>query len=58
VVGWLECRTESEFSAGDHWVVTARVEAMEAAGTDPLVFFRGAFHGVLPAVEERESVAR
>jgi flavin reductase (DIM6/NTAB) family NADH-FMN oxidoreductase RutF len=48
VVGWLECRTMSEAAAGDHWVVTARVEAMDVSERDPLVFFRGSFHEAVP----------
>lgn len=43
-VAWIECTMHDEHDAGDHTIVVARVEAIEAAaGVEPLVFFRGAY---------------
>ena len=40
----LECEIVAEHLAGDHWIVVARVERLRTSpGTDPLVFFDGAF---------------
>jgi 3-hydroxy-9,10-secoandrosta-1,3,5(10)-triene-9,17-dione monooxygenase reductase component len=52
-LGWLECRVEAETPAGDHTVVTARIERMgiHTEIVDPLLFFRGRYYpglGSLP----------
>jgi flavin reductase (DIM6/NTAB) family NADH-FMN oxidoreductase RutF len=40
----LECEIVAEHPAGDHWIVVGRVERLRMSpGTDPLVFFGGAF---------------
>jgi flavin reductase len=44
-IGWLECRTVSEYDAGDHTIFVGEVESIElgAAGRG-LVYRGGAFH--------------
>jgi 3-hydroxy-9,10-secoandrosta-1,3,5(10)-triene-9,17-dione monooxygenase reductase component len=40
----LECDIVAEHRVGDHWIVIGRVERLRmSTGTDPLVFFDGAF---------------
>jgi 3-hydroxy-9,10-secoandrosta-1,3,5(10)-triene-9,17-dione monooxygenase reductase component len=56
-LGWLECSIEAEYPAGDHTVVTARIQRMgvhdEIAA--PLVYFRGSYYaGINEAVEAVE----
>jgi flavin reductase (DIM6/NTAB) family NADH-FMN oxidoreductase RutF len=41
VLGHLECRIEEVHEGGDHWIVTARVEACEVNDEKPLTFFQG-----------------
>ncbi|MFO6453049.1 MULTISPECIES: flavin reductase family protein [unclassified Aeromicrobium] len=44
VVGWVDCRIESVYPAGDHEIVIGRVEALAAGqGGLPMVFFRGGY---------------
>lgn len=53
-LGWLECRVQAEYPAGDHTVVIAEIEQMgvHADIGDPLVFFRGAYYrGIAAAVD-------
>jgi 3-hydroxy-9,10-secoandrosta-1,3,5(10)-triene-9,17-dione monooxygenase reductase component len=40
---WLEVTLEAEYAAGDHVIVVARVEALEAYERPPLLFFRGGY---------------
>jgi hypothetical protein len=42
-VAWLEVKLEAEYAAGDHVIVVARVEALEAYERPPLLFFRGGY---------------
>jgi 3-hydroxy-9,10-secoandrosta-1,3,5(10)-triene-9,17-dione monooxygenase reductase component len=43
-VAWMECRVCDRHRAGDHTIVVAEVEAVQAADAAvPLVFFRGAY---------------
>src|SRR5438270_268434 len=45
-LGWLECRIQAEYPAGDHTVVIAEIERMgvhDAIG-EPLVYFRGGYY--------------
>jgi 3-hydroxy-9,10-secoandrosta-1,3,5(10)-triene-9,17-dione monooxygenase reductase component len=48
----LDCEAVAEHPAGDHWIVVGRVEKLRISEVrDPLVFFAGAFGGVVaPAV--------
>lgn len=47
VVAWLDCTTVQSYDAGDHFIVTALVNSLDAAATaeavGPLVFHRGEF---------------
>lgn len=45
-LGWLECRVQAEYPAGDHTVVIAEIERMGVhdAIAEPLVFFRGGYY--------------
>ena len=45
VVGFVECRLEIEYDAGDHTIAIGRVRDMQICGTDkpPLLFFRGGY---------------
>jgi 3-hydroxy-9,10-secoandrosta-1,3,5(10)-triene-9,17-dione monooxygenase reductase component len=43
-VAWLDCRIEAEHDAGDHTIVVARVNRLDAvADSEPLVFLRGRY---------------
>ncbi|MDX3696551.1 flavin reductase family protein [Streptomyces europaeiscabiei] len=51
---WLDCEIDAEHEAGDHHIVVGRVLEMsqsEAHRGEPLLFYRGGFHGIasLPA---------
>lgn len=49
-LAWIECTILEEYSAGDHTIVIARVDALEAADEgEPLVFFRGRYGSFSPA---------
>jgi flavin reductase (DIM6/NTAB) family NADH-FMN oxidoreductase RutF len=43
-LAWIECTILDEYDAGDHTVVIATVDALEASDEgEPLVFFRGLY---------------
>lgn len=42
-LAWIECRIENVHDAGDHYLVVARVLAIESSRGEPLLFFRGGF---------------
>ena len=44
-LAWLDCRVHDVHEAGDHSVVIGEVIASDAAEGEPLVFFRGSYHG-------------
>ena len=48
VLGWVECRLEERYAAGDHTIVVGRVESMaiERAGADPLLYFTGGYRAL------------
>ena len=55
----LECEIVSEYPAGDHWIVVARVERLHVGPRDdPLIFFGGDFARLSPAGRETEAVER
>ena len=46
----FECKTQHIYDGGDHLIFVGRVDKMRfAAGGDPLLFFRGAYHRIGPA---------
>ena len=47
-LAWIECRTDSMVSAGDHDIVIGAVERLSIAEDDPppLLFWKGRFHGL------------
>jgi 3-hydroxy-9,10-secoandrosta-1,3,5(10)-triene-9,17-dione monooxygenase reductase component len=41
---WVDCIIESEYEAGDHMIVVARVKDLEtSSGSQPLVFYQGRY---------------
>jgi flavin reductase (DIM6/NTAB) family NADH-FMN oxidoreductase RutF len=42
-IAWLNCRIWAEHDAGDHTVVIAQVDALDAGDGLPLVFFKGRY---------------
>jgi 3-hydroxy-9,10-secoandrosta-1,3,5(10)-triene-9,17-dione monooxygenase reductase component len=44
-LAWLDCSVEDVHEAGDHYLVVARVDALESAEGRPLLFYRGGFGG-------------
>jgi flavin reductase (DIM6/NTAB) family NADH-FMN oxidoreductase RutF len=48
----IECVTEAEHAAGDHWIVVGRVHALRMSGGDPLVYFADRFGAFLPTEQE------
>lgn len=44
-LGWIDCAIEDVGEAGDHYLVVARVEALETGTGHPLLFYRGGFGG-------------
>jgi flavin reductase (DIM6/NTAB) family NADH-FMN oxidoreductase RutF len=51
-LAWIDCETELEQVAGDHYVVLARVvdlgPAVPEAGRRPLLYFRSGYHRLVP----------
>lgn len=44
----IECRVAARYPGGDHEIMLGEVVAMRRRDGKPLVFQRGAFHGLLP----------
>jgi 3-hydroxy-9,10-secoandrosta-1,3,5(10)-triene-9,17-dione monooxygenase reductase component len=42
-LGWVDCTIEDIHDGGDHEIVVGRVAGLAARGSDPLLFFRGAY---------------
>ena len=42
-LAWIDCDIEHVHEAGDHWLVVARVVALETSSGSPLLFYRGGF---------------
>ena len=47
-LAWLECRLWRSVEAGDHQLLLGEVLGADPAQGEPLVYFRGAFHGLAP----------
>jgi len=45
----VECRTVARYPGGDHEIMLAEVVTLRRREGAPLVFQRGAFHGLIPA---------
>jgi 3-hydroxy-9,10-secoandrosta-1,3,5(10)-triene-9,17-dione monooxygenase reductase component len=45
-LAWIDCTIETAHEAGDHFLVVARVDALEAGSGRPLLFYRGGFGGL------------
>jgi flavin reductase (DIM6/NTAB) family NADH-FMN oxidoreductase RutF len=45
VLAWVGCRLERLIPGGDHTIGIGAVEAAEAGEGDPLLWFRGGYHG-------------
>ena len=41
----FECRTEHLYEGGDHKIIVGRVLRVEDRDEDPLIYYRGQFHG-------------
>ena len=47
-LAWIDCTVENVHEEGDHWLVTARVQAVESSDGEPLLFYRGGFGAFKP----------
>lgn len=58
-LGWLECRVQAEYPAGDHTVVIAEIERMGVhdAIAEPLVFFRGGYYQGISAAASDDTAS-
>ncbi|WP_342666996.1 MULTISPECIES: flavin reductase family protein [Sphingomonas] len=46
-LAWIDCRVESVFELGDHYLVVGAVDDLSCADAgDPLIFLRGGYHNV------------
>ena len=45
VLAWVGCRLEQLIPGGDHTIGIGAVEAAETGAGDPLLWFRGSYHG-------------
>jgi 4-nitrophenol 2-monooxygenase / 4-nitrocatechol 4-monooxygenase, reductase component len=46
VIAALECRVVHQYAGGDHTIFVGQVEAATINGGSPLLYFRGAYHGI------------
>lgn len=52
-VAWIDCKLSAVHEAGDHYIVTGQVEALDVAEAHPpLLFFRGGYGGFTGEVSE------
>jgi flavin reductase (DIM6/NTAB) family NADH-FMN oxidoreductase RutF len=42
-LAWIDCEIQDAHEAGDHYLVVAKVEAVETGMGLPLLFYRGGF---------------
>ena len=42
-LAWLDCTVWKTYDGGDHTIVVGKVEALDAPGGKPLLFFQGAY---------------
>lgn len=42
-LAWIDCTIEDRHEAGDHWLVTARIDELHSGPGQPLLFYRGGF---------------
>jgi flavin reductase (DIM6/NTAB) family NADH-FMN oxidoreductase RutF len=47
---WLDCELEKTHEGGDHTIFVGRVVAADASPDDPIVFYRGNFTLLAPAI--------
>lgn len=46
----LACRREAVYEGGDHVIILGRVQHLEVSGGEPLLYFRGGYRAIGPAV--------
>jgi Conserved protein/domain typically associated with flavoprotein oxygenases, DIM6/NTAB family len=42
-LAWLDCTVWRTYDGGDHTIIVGKVEALDAPGGKPLIFFQGAY---------------
>jgi len=42
-LAWLDCTVWRAYDGGDHTIIVGKVEALDAPGGKPLIFFQGAY---------------
>jgi flavin reductase (DIM6/NTAB) family NADH-FMN oxidoreductase RutF len=47
-LAWLDCQVTEVHQGGDHSIVVGEVVACDSQEGEPLVFFRGGYHGIGP----------
>jgi 3-hydroxy-9,10-secoandrosta-1,3,5(10)-triene-9,17-dione monooxygenase reductase component len=45
-LAWMDCRVSQVHEAGDHSILVGEVLSCDARDGEPLLFFRGEFHGI------------
>jgi flavin reductase (DIM6/NTAB) family NADH-FMN oxidoreductase RutF len=52
VVAWIDCTLYGVQEAGDHYIVTGEVQALDVADKQPLLFFQGGYGAFAPLSQE------
>ncbi len=47
-LAWVDCRLTAEHPGGDHTIFIGEVVAGDAVDGEPLLYYRGGYHGVSP----------